>query len=97
MWDELCFRYQRGVDGVHALQRDWDSLAGLIDSERFAHVQALLRRQEKDAREWHDACILYFQQFSKEPIPGGVDPPEHPLGYYESVRRPYLPGTPGGK
>jgi alpha-glucuronidase len=97
LWDELCLRYQRGVDGVRQLQRDWDSLAGLVDGERFAHVQALLRRQERDAREWRDACLLYFQQFSKRPLPGGVEPPEHTLDYYEAVQLHYVPGTPSGK
>lgn len=96
-WDELCLRYQRGVDGVRGLRRDWDSLAGLVDAERFTHVQALLRRQESDACDWRDACILYFQQFSGRAAPSGVDPPGHPLDYYESVRLHYMPGAPGAK
>ena len=96
-WDELCLRYQSGVDGVRELQRDWDSLAGLVDGERFAHVQALLRRQERDAREWHDACLLYFQKFSRRPLPAGVEPPEHNLEYYEAVQIHYAPGNPNGK
>ena len=96
-WDELCLRYQRGVDGVHQLQRDWASVAGLIDSERFEHVQALLKRQERDAREWRDACLLYFRQFSGRPLPPGVDGPEHTLAYYEAVHLHYSPGNPNGK
>jgi alpha-glucuronidase len=97
LWDELCLRFQRGVDGVRGLRRDWDSLEGLVDAERFTHVQALLRRQESDACEWRDGCILYFQQFSRRAVPGGVDPPSHSLDYYESVRLHYMPGAPGGK
>jgi alpha-glucuronidase len=96
-WDELCLHYQRGVDGVRRLQRDWDSLAGSVDAERFAHVRALLGRQEKDARGWRDSCLLYFQQFSKLPLPSGVEAPEHPLAYYESIQIHYVPGTPSGK
>ncbi|HEY4988628.1 MAG TPA: alpha-glucuronidase family glycosyl hydrolase [Opitutaceae bacterium] len=97
LWDELCLRYQTGVDGVRQLQRDWASLAGLVDAERFAHVEALLRLQERDAREWRDACLLYFQQFSHRPLPPGVDAPEHTLDFYKSVQRHYVPGTPSGK
>ncbi len=97
LWDELCIRYQLGVDGVRHLERDWDSIAGLVDAERFAHVHALLGQQEKDACSWRDACILYFQQFSKRPIPSGVEPAGHALEYYEAVQLHYFPGTPSGK
>jgi alpha-glucuronidase len=97
LWVELCLRYQLGVDGARHLERDWDSLAGLVDAERFAHVRALLGQQEKDACAWRDACILYFQQFSKLPIPSGVEPAEHPLDYYEAGQLHYFPGTPSAK
>jgi alpha-glucuronidase len=97
LWVELCLRYQQGVDGVRQLERDWDSLAGLVDAERFAHVRSLLQQQEWDARVWRDACILYFQSFSKQPIPAGVEPAEHPLEYYEAIQLHYFPGTPSGK
>jgi alpha-glucuronidase len=97
LWVELCLRYQEGVDGVRQLERDWDSLAGLVDAERFAHVRALLGQQERDARIWRDACTLYFQQFSKQPIPTGVEPADHPLAYYEAIQLHYFPGTPSGK
>jgi alpha-glucuronidase len=97
LWDELCLRYQQGVDGVRQMQRDWESLAGLVDPERFTHVRSLLERQEKDACEWRDACTLYFQQFSKQPIPAGVEQAAHPLRYYEDIQLHYFPGTPSGK
>ena len=95
LWDELCSRYQQGVDEVRTIQREWDSLAGKIDVERHAHVQALLRRQESDARDWRDACLLYFQTFSKRPLPAGVEPPAHDLEYYKAVKLRYVPGHPG--
>jgi len=95
LWEELALRYQQGVDEVRVMQRDWNSLADKIDHERFAHVQALLRRQESDARDWRDACLLYFQQFSKQPLPAGVEPAAHDLAYYESIKLRYMPGHPG--
>jgi alpha-glucuronidase len=92
LWDELCLRYQQGVDEVRTLQRDWESLQGRIDGELFTHVQQRLARQEVDAREWRDACLLYFQQFAKRPIPAGVEPAAHPLAYYQSVKLRNMPG-----
>lgn len=97
LWDELCLRYQQGVDEVRAMQKQWDSLAGSIDPERFADVQMRFRRQERDAREWRDACLLYFQEFSKHPLPAGVEPPAHDLAYYKSIKLRYAPGHPGDK
>ncbi|HWA25777.1 MAG TPA: alpha-glucuronidase family glycosyl hydrolase [Lacunisphaera sp.] len=92
LWDELCLRYQQGVNEVRALQRDWNSLQGRIDDERFVHVQQRLVRQELDAREWRDACLLYFQQFSKRPFPTGVEPAAHPLEHYTTQRLKNMPG-----
>jgi alpha-glucuronidase len=92
LWDELAVRYQRGVDEVRAMQKEWASLKGRIDEERFTHVTQRLARQELDAREWRDACLLYFQQFSKRPLPPGVEPPEHPLEVYVSKQLRNMPG-----
>lgn len=92
LWDELCRHYQRGVDAVRGWQRTWESLRPLIDAERYEHVRALLSRQEQDARDWRDACLLYFGQFAKRPLPAGVEPPAHPLEYYESIRLTNMPG-----
>ena len=94
LWDELCLRYQQGVDEVRGMQRQWDSLAGSIDQERHSHVQALLRRQESDARIWRDASLLYFQQFAKRPLPAGVERPIHDLDYYKALKLHFVPGHP---
>ena len=66
LWDELALYYQAGVDGVRSMQHEWDSLQGKIDPERFIHVQSLLKRQEADARDWRDACLLsIFRPFQE--------------------------------
>lgn len=95
LWDELCLRYQAGVDGVRTLQRDWESLAGRIDPERHDAVRQRLARQEADARVWRDACLLYFGQFAQRPRPAGVEPPGHDLAYYQALRPRFMPGHPG--
>lgn len=92
LWDELCLHYQQGVDQVRALRRDWDSLKGRIDEERFTHVAQRLARQEQEAVNWRDACLLYFQQFSRRPLPAGVEPAAHPLEHYTSQVLRNMPG-----
>jgi alpha-glucuronidase len=51
-----------------------------------------LVKQERDARIWKDGCILYFQTFSKRPIPEGVEKPEKTLDYYRNYRYTDIPG-----
>ncbi|WED64391.1 alpha-glucuronidase family glycosyl hydrolase [Synoicihabitans lomoniglobus] len=95
LWDELALRYQQGVDEVHAMQARWDDLQGKIDDERWDATRQRMALQEKDAREWRDACLLYFQQFSQRPLPEGVEPAEYDLQHYIDVNRRYYPGHPG--
>jgi alpha-glucuronidase len=92
LWDELCLHYQHGVETVRDFQKTWDSLQPYVDAERFEHVKSLLARQEKDAVTWRDACLLYFGQFSKKPLPAGVEKPAHDLAYYESIHLQHMPG-----
>lgn len=92
LWDELCHRYYQGVDSVKWMQQKWQSLKGKVDTERFAQVEALLNQQYEEAGIWRDACVLYFQTFSKKPIPTGLPAPAHPLEYYQNLSYPYAPG-----
>jgi alpha-glucuronidase len=92
LWDELCLTYQKGVDEVRGLRRDWDSLKDRIDRERFVHVQQRLARQELEAINWRDACLQYFQSFSQRPFPAGVEPPARPLDFYRTKVLHNMPG-----
>jgi alpha-glucuronidase len=85
LWDELCVRYQSGVDWVRAARREWASLAGDIDPDTHAAVAAKFAIQERDAVRWRDACLLYFQSFSKRPFPEGVEPARHTLETLKST------------
>jgi alpha-glucuronidase len=69
LWDELCYRYNLGVDYVQKMRTNWAALEKSIDKEIFAHVQEKLKKQEKDAGIWRDTCISYFQKFSERPVP----------------------------
>ncbi|MBV9926767.1 MAG: alpha-glucuronidase [Acidobacteria bacterium] len=84
LWDELALHYQRGVDWVRAARKDWDSLSGVIDPERHGAVARKLEIQERDAVAWRDACLLYFQTFSKRPLPRGVEPARKTLEEYKA-------------
>jgi alpha-glucuronidase len=93
LWDELCYRYYAGVDSVRHMQQAWNRLENHIDRERFDQVKQLLAVQEKEAVWWRNACLLYFQTFSKMPLPPGFEKPDHTLDYYEALRFPYAPGN----
>lgn len=84
LWDELALHYQRGVDWVRATRKSWDALSGVIDEERHAEVAKKLLIQERDAVWWRDACLLYFQTFSKRPLPAGVEKPQKTLEEYKA-------------
>ncbi|GGK79069.1 alpha-glucuronidase family glycosyl hydrolase [Rufibacter glacialis] len=92
LWDELCYRYSGGVDSVRTMQKTWDSLAGQVDKERHHQVKQYLAIQEKDARWWRDACLLYFQTFSKRPIPQELEKPQGTLEEYMKIEPKFSPG-----
>jgi alpha-glucuronidase len=79
LWDELCYHYDEGVQQVRGFQKTWDKVELYIDAERFTQVQRKLREQGLNAQFWKDACLLYFQQFSKMPIPFDIERPVHNL------------------
>lgn len=84
MWDELALRYQQGVDWVRSARKQWSALAGAIDADRHQRVSEKLAIQERDAVWWRDACLLYFQTFSKRPLPTGVEKPQKTLEEYKA-------------
>ena len=93
LWAEMCNRYYKGVESVRATQKTWHSIEQFIDNQRFQQVKMLLTVQEKEAVWWRNACVLYFQTFSKMPIPEGLEKPDKTLEYYKSLKFPYAPGN----
>ncbi len=79
LWDALCRHYEKGVNQVREFQKIWDKAGPYVDSTRFIEVQGKLREQCANAILWKDACELYFQQFSKRPIPYDLERPIHNL------------------
>lgn len=92
LWEALCHQYDQGIAEVRQMQQSWAAQKGKVDAERFEHVQSLLSIQEKEAFWWRNACLLYFQTFSKLPIPRDMEKPTKSLEYYQTLSFPYAPG-----
>jgi alpha-glucuronidase len=93
LWEELVRHYHGGVEAVRRMQATWKSLEGRVDRERHEETRAFLAIQEKEARWWRDACVLYFQTFSGKEIPEGYERPEHDLAHYMAIEKRYVPGN----
>ena len=93
LWEDLVRHYYGGVEAVRRMQAIWKSLEDRIDAERYEQVRAFLAIQEKEARWWRDACVLYFQTFSGKPIPDTYEQPAHDLAYYVAITKRYVPGN----
>ncbi|MFH0991363.1 MAG: alpha-glucuronidase family glycosyl hydrolase [bacterium] len=93
LWEELCLHYYDGVNRVRQMLGRWNALEGKIDGEQFHHVQQLLKTQVREAVWWRNACVLYFQAFSRQPIPDGLEKPDTSLEYYQRLSFPYAPGN----
>ncbi|NLZ73551.1 MAG: alpha-glucuronidase [Bacteroidales bacterium] len=86
LWENLCYHYDRGVRQVREYQKVWDRMESYIDSQRFKEVQSKLKIQARDAVWWKDACLLYFQTFSKKPIPYDIERPIYELEELKKIK-----------
>lgn len=93
LWDELCFNYYTGAEKVKTMQQAWAGLEPYVDKQRHDQVRMLLNVQYDEAIWWRNACSLYFQTFSKKPIPANYPQPDKTLEYYKSLRFPLAPGN----
>lgn len=92
LWEELCHQYYQGADSARWMLQQWSLVKGKIDDDRFDHVRSLLQIQHKEAVWWRNACVLYFQTFSKKNIPEGLEKPDKTLDYYMGLEFPHAPG-----
>lgn len=86
LWDELCYKYDSGVQSVREYQKVWDRMESYIDEQRFGEVQSKLKIQARDAVWWKDACLLYFQTFSNQAIPYDIERPVHELNDLKKIK-----------
>jgi alpha-glucuronidase len=92
LWNAMVEHYYKGVNSVETMRKTWKGLEKNIDEDRFKEVSQLLAVQHQEAKWWRDACLLYFQSFSKLPLPNGYEKPEHDLEYYENLKFEFVPG-----
>ncbi|MCJ7465155.1 MAG: alpha-glucuronidase, partial [Maribacter sp.] len=92
LWEGIALKYQHGVDEVKEMIATWDQMIPYVSESRHKEVKMLLNIQLKESKWWRNACLLYFQTFSKKELPLGVESPEQTLEYYKSLKFPYAPG-----
>ncbi|MDB5277383.1 MAG: alpha-glucuronidase [Ferruginibacter sp.] len=93
LWEELCYQYNSGVDSVRWMQQLWRKQKTKVDDQRYRQISMLLNIQEQEAIWWRNACLLYFETFSKMPVPANYEKPDHDLKYYEGLSFPNAPGN----
>jgi alpha-glucuronidase len=86
LWTELCYKYSDGLNAVRLFRKIWDQNRDNVDSSRFDEVKQKLAIQEKEAVWWRDACLLYFQTFSRRPIPSELEQPVHQLDQLKKLK-----------
>lgn len=79
VWEEFCARYYTGVEAVEKMQTRWATLQNKLDPAIFADVRGRLAAQRREALNWRDACVLYFQTYARQPIPDPFKAPERTL------------------
>ena len=92
LWDGIALKYQEGVNDVTHMIQTWDNVKPYLKDSEYNEVKMLLQIQLKEAKWWRDACLLYFQTFSKKELPEGVEKPTQSLEYYKSLKFPFAPG-----
>lgn len=93
LWDEMCYQYYAGVDSVRKMKQTWETLKPYVDTQRYNQVKMLLDMHENEAVIWRNSCVLYFQTFSKMPLPKDLELPEHTLDYYLNLKYSFVPGN----
>lgn len=71
IWQELCMKYNMGVAMVEVYRDFWHTSAKQYmkgHEQEWQHTDSLLNVQLKNAKEWRNTCLKYFQTFSKMKI-----------------------------
>ncbi len=89
LWDEFSSRYYEGVKSVEEMQEKWKTVKSVVDPELFADIAGRLAVQHREALWWRDSGVLYFQTFSKMPIPAPYQKPDRTLDELKKITRTY--------
>ena len=66
VYEEMQYRYTRGVNEVEDFIRVWNEAKPYIDDQRWQEVDARLQHQLENAKEWRKVCVDYFGGFTKQ-------------------------------
>ena len=66
VYEEMAYRYNRGVAEVEDFMNIWQEAKPAIDAQRWQEVEDRLEHQLENAREWRKVCLDYFGSFSKK-------------------------------
>lgn len=92
LWQEMVYRYDRGVEKTTEMDSTWQDLEAYVDPQRHAEVAAMLKIQQREARWWRDASLAYWQSVNGLPLPAGTRVPENSLEHYQTLIFPEAPG-----
>ena len=65
VYEEMEYRYTRGVNEVEDFIRVWNEAKPYIDEQRWQEVDARLQHQLENANQWKTTCLNYFGSFQK--------------------------------
>ena len=66
VFEEMTYRYNRGVGEVEDFLRVWQDVKPLIDDQRWQEVQERLEHQLDNAKLWRKTCLDYFGSFASK-------------------------------
>ena len=66
LWEEMQFRYNRGVSELEAFCKVWQECKPYVDEQRWREVDERMQHQLENAREWRDVCLKYFGSFAED-------------------------------
>ena len=66
VYEEMQYRYARGVKEVEDFIRIWNEAKPYIDEQRWQETDARLQHQLENARQWQKVCLDYFGSFTKQ-------------------------------
>ena len=66
VYEEMTYRYGRGVKEVEDFIRIWNEAKPHIDEQRWKETDARLQHQLENAKKWQKVCLDYFGSFNKK-------------------------------
>ena len=66
VYEEMQYRYGRGVKEVEDFVRIWNEAKPFIDEQRWKETDARMQHQLENARKWQKVCLDYFGSFNME-------------------------------